>query len=499
MTKRRPRALPLALAVAALTALPAARLLADENIQPPRNLTPEYELTVSDPAELRRLFRENAWMKDFQGSNLYRGTMARLGPVLFALAREGTDSWKGRLLDFVVENLVDGRPTTLSYFHAPDLASPFGVTVSGLTPRATKALALLLDRQRTRADVPILVSVLNGTYESVSVTPVAFKGQKFAAVASGSCLSVGRDPAVAAALSYRCGGRATALPGSATLSVDTAAFFSSWSTVLEKLFGVGPSFRASFSFDSAKSRYVPAKAELALRKGHLLGTAPLDSSLLSAIPADALFFATALIPDPGALSPEGAEEYLRTIKAKPPARYVPVALVYLGMRAEGRDNGGSTAARTEALSVLLLPQPRSGDAAQAAVGRLFGSTRRYRVEASYACPGYAAISPSPTALARIEAACSRKAPSFLQLSPRLVQSFARRPLSAGVFVNVGSYLRHAMTLGWDLANAGTPAGAERAAKPPEVADGLALLDRLPMFAFAGAVQGDAILLTGVEP
>lgn len=488
-TRRRPHAFALpALAAAAAAALAAPALRADENVRP-RALKPEYEVTVSDPAQLQKLFQSNDWMKEFEGSNLYRGAMTRLGPVLFAVAREGKDSWKGRLLDFLVENLVDGRPTTLSYFHAPHLASPFGITVSGLTPRATKALALLLDRQRTGKDVDTFVALPDGKDEGVAVTPVAFKTQRFAAVASGSCLSVGRDPAVVAELSRRCASRPAAPPGSATLDVDTTAFFPAWSTVLEKLFGVGPSFRATFAFDPAKNRYAPAKASLALRKGHLLGTGPVDAPLLSAIPADALFFTTALVPDPGALSPEGAEEYFRTIKSKSPGRHIPVTLVYLGMRAE-------KPGAEEALSVLLVPQPKLDGPGRLEVERLFSSGRAYDVKVSHACPGYAAVSPSRVALSRVEEACSKKAPSFAQLSPRLVQGFTRRPLSAGAFLNVGGYLKHAMAWGWLLANSESKA---RGAPPPEVTDSLALLDRLPMFAFTGAVQGDAVLLEGVEP
>ena len=59
---------------------------------------PEYELTVSDGARIKTLFRENAWAKELTASNLYRGAMVRLGPVMYAVAQDKRDGWKGRLI-----------------------------------------------------------------------------------------------------------------------------------------------------------------------------------------------------------------------------------------------------------------------------------------------------------------------------------------------------------------------------------------------------------------
>ncbi|HVO50086.1 MAG TPA: hypothetical protein VMV60_03755, partial [Thermoanaerobaculia bacterium] len=92
-----------AVAFLALLALPLA---AAENAPkaptpPPEALVPEYTLTVTDGARLKAMLRENAWAKDFAASNLARGALVRLGPVLNAVGRDGKDGWKGRLVDFV--------------------------------------------------------------------------------------------------------------------------------------------------------------------------------------------------------------------------------------------------------------------------------------------------------------------------------------------------------------------------------------------------------------
>jgi hypothetical protein len=71
-----------AIAAFAAAALPGARARAAD--APPKVLAPEYEVTVSDGARLKKLLKENVWMKEFQASNLFRGSMVRLGPVLYA-------------------------------------------------------------------------------------------------------------------------------------------------------------------------------------------------------------------------------------------------------------------------------------------------------------------------------------------------------------------------------------------------------------------------------
>ena len=78
-------------------------------------------------------------MKEFQASNLFRGSMVRMGPVLYASGAK--DSWTGRLVDFLAERFCDGRPVRLSYFHSPGLISPLGVTLPALSPVEREAAA----------------------------------------------------------------------------------------------------------------------------------------------------------------------------------------------------------------------------------------------------------------------------------------------------------------------------------------------------------------------
>ena len=485
-----------AVAFLALLALPLA---AAENAPkaptpPPEALVPEYTLTVTDGARLKAMLRENAWAKDFAASNLARGALVRLGPVLNAVGRDGKDGWKGRLVDFVADRFLDGRPVTVSYFHTPGLVSPFGMTFPALTPREQSMVHLVLQGLRSGPDVAREVAEGEGGFVSVKVTPLALRLQKFAAVETDSCLAVSRDPRVAATLAHSCALEPRL--AAATLDVRTDEFFSAWSAVLEKLFGVGPGLRVTFDWDAKKARFTPAGAALHLDKDHALGTASLDPSLLAAIPADAPFLATAVLPDPGRLDAASAEEYFRTAREKRTAgAYVPVTLVSLGMRAgkSGREE------RTEAMSVLLIPRAGAGDKAVADLDALFNRHGTYEVHASRACPGVVALSPSAAALERVADACAGRTPSFQQAPPKIVRAFTARPVSTAAFLNLGGFLRASLLWGWQREAPPEAKTKEPPPPPKEVVDAMRLLDRLPMYAFSGRAAGDAVVMTGVEP
>ncbi len=483
-------------------ALPILILLASASAtaqDAPDALVPEYELTVANGARLRSLFRENAWAKEFTASNLYRGATVRLGPILNAVSRDGKDGWKGRLVDFIAERFLDERPVRISYFHVPGLVSPFGMTFPDLTPKERDAVGLVLKGLRSGPDVPREVADEEGGAVSVSVTPLALRLQKFAAVETGTCLAISRDPRVAATLSRSC----TLDPrlAAATLDLRTDEFFSAWSAVLEKLFGVGPHLRVTFDWDKKNARFTPSGAALQLARNHALGTAPLDPALLAAIPADAPFLATAVIPDPGRLDAASAEEYFRTAREKrAPGDYVPVTLVSLGMRAGRREDGDSVRSESgEAMSVLLVPRTGAGDKTVADLDALFNRRGTFEVHASRACPGVVALSPSKAALSRIADACSGRRPSLRQAPPKIVGAFTGGPVSTAAFLNVGGFLRSSLLWGWQRETPPQSKGKEPPPPPRELLDAMQLLDRLPMYAFSGRAAGDAVVMTGVEP
>lgn len=461
-------------APAFLCSLALAATAAAEKIPAP--LVPEYEIALSDAGSLKRLFRDNEWMAEASGSNLYRGAVVRLGPMLHAVGQKGRDSWDGRLGDYVTARLLDKRPARLAYVDAPGLVSPFGVTILDLTPAQRDAASLLVKGLRTGPDVPTPLAAEGGT-RTVAVTPIAVKLQKLAAVTTGPCLVVARDPLVAASLSLRCEPTAGARPA-ALFQVDPSQLFPAGTVVLEKLLGLEGRLQVAFDFDPKTARFVPRSAELPLGKGHLVREGALDEKVLGALPATTSFFVQLFVPDPGTLDVESMESYLRTVKEKPPAGSVPVTLAFLGMRAHRQG-------RNESLTAVLLPQP-PGEA-PSGVATLFGQKGRRPAQTSTACPGLLVLSASNVALEAVEEACTGKKPSLRQLPPELLRRLSKGPASGTVYLGLGHFLESALTSGWERLN-----HSPTKAAPPEVTEALGLLDRLPAYAFAGRAEGDTL-------
>jgi len=473
-------------AVAALIAA-ASAAQPQRAAEAPQALVPEYEISVRDAGQVRKLFRDNAWVQDFSKSNLYRGTMVRLGPVLFAVGRGDRDGWQGRLVDFLIDRLLAGRPARLSYFGAPGLVSPFGLTVSGLSTTEQQAAHLIVQAQRMGDDISTELGSQQGP-AAVKVTPINLRLQRFAVVEGATSLTISRDPRVAATLALRGPGETPA--ADATVEVDLKQFFSSWSVVLERLFGIGDRLAATFTYDAHRARFAPARAELALSGDHLLGSGQIEPPMLAAIPADTLFFATAFVPDPGSLDPDAAERYFVAARSDAERHFMPVTLLFLGMHVKEEH-------RSEAMSVLLLPLSGRTDTAVAGLDALFNQRRRYEVHFQTECPGFVAVSPSQAALDEIAAACTGRRPSFRQASPKLVTALTDHPASAAVFLNVGAFLRSSLAFGWQLQSA--TADKAPPPSPPEIVDAMAVLDRLPSFAFSGLASGNSLVMQGAEP
>jgi hypothetical protein len=457
-------------------------------------LTPEYEVQFSDVSHLKKALGENAWAKEMAQSNLYRGGLVKLGPVLFAVGSPDEDSWKGRLLDFLYEKVLEGKRMSLSYFHQAGLVSPFGVSVFNLSAAESAVLSLLVQKHKLAEPVLTDIEIAGeaGTEDTTvkgKVQPVMIRLQKFAISFGAGCFGVSRDPKVAAWLGYRCA-KVPQKKNDAVVTVNLKEFFPAWHPVLNRLAGIGGQAELAFDYDKRQASFLPARAEVALQTGHIVGQGKIDTDLLSAIPADTLFQVTAFVPDPGPLSAAGMETYFKTAKDGKRAA-VPVSLLYFGMHP-----GLNT--RPEAMSAVILPQADINDALFAQVNRLFNETTSFEVKYAKVCGRYLALSPSKDALDKISAACEKKLPSYAQMPQFLVKALTQDTISAGTVLNLGGFLRSTLAFGWEKENPPAATGA-KADVPREIAQAMDLLGRLPLYAFAGKAEKDKLALNGVKP
>lgn len=456
------------------------------------SLVPEYEIQFSDVSQLKRALNENAWAKELAQSNLYRGTLVKLGPVLFAVGTEDADSWKGRLLDFMYEKILSGKRIGVSYFHKTGLVSPLGVTLFNLSTADKAIVSLLLEKNKLADPVMTEIELADKTKAKVKVQPIGIRLQKFAVALGANCLGISRDPKVAAQLGHECA-KAVQKKNDAVVSVDLKEFFPAWYPVLGRLAGVGRYAQLAFDYDKGQACFVPAKAEVELQASHAVGLGKMGLDLLAALPADTLLQVTAFLPDPGRLSPATVETYFQEGKAHPGKRPIPVSLLYFGM-AMGL-NG-----RPEAMSAVVLPQEQINDALFADLNKLFSETTQFEVKYRKVCGRFLALGPSKQALDKVEATCEKKQPSFAQMPQFLVKALTQDELSSATVLNLGGFLRSTLAFGWEKENPPPSSGPpNKGSLPREIAQAMDLMGRLPLYAFAGKVEKDKLALNGVKP
>ncbi len=455
------------------------------------DLVPEYEIQFSDVSLLKKAMNDNAWAKEFAQSNLYRGTMVKLGPVLFAVGNQEEDSWKGRLLDFLFDKILEGKRIGVSYFHQTKLVSPLGITVYNLSAADKALVGLFVEKNKLG---PAVDAAEDDEEEApknkkkVKVQPIGLRLQKFALVQGENCLAISRDPKLAANLGQKCD-KAPQKKGDAVVSIDLKEFFPSWYPVLDKVAGFGGKAELAFDYDKGQSCFVPAKAEVGLKPKHLMGQGKLSPELLGAIPADTLLQITSFLPVPTRLGEASMDTFFEKKGAtgKPP---IPITVLYFGMKTSA--NG-----KPEAMSALLLPQDNIDDALLADVNKLFNQKSAFEVGYRKACGGYLALSPSATALDKIEATCAKKQASYAQMPQFLVKALTQDGISSSAVLNLGGFLKSALSYGWERENA--PDSAGKANVPKEVAQAMDLLGRLPLYAFAGKAEKDKLAMNGVKP
>ena len=395
-------------------------------------LVPEYELTVSNGARLKKLFRENAWMKEFPASNLYRGSMVRLGPVLYAAGARGRTRGRAASSTSWPNDSSTSAPCSLSYFHAPGLVSPFGVTLPGAdAPRTRAPCSLVVKGLRSGDRTSRRRSARRGRRgRDVAVTPLALRLQRFAAVETPDVPRVSRDPRVAA--SSRAAATRTRASRRPSLDVETRrVLLGMVRRSREASSASSDRLRVTFDWDRKKRALHARRRRAAAREGPLLGTGPSIRRSSARFRRTRSFSRRSSCPIPGALTRRVRRDVLPDRAGKERrARRARVA-PYLGMTTGEQDRTAPGA----------LGPPRA--AAEGGRPRVAGPRRPLQPDGSYKVPRLArvsrivALSPSKAALERIAEACAGRTAVLPAGAAEDRRGVHGQPVSTAAFLNVG--------------------------------------------------------------
>lgn len=449
--------------------------------QDPAAMVPQFTFRAKDGKLLTQIMQKNKWYLEFRQTSFYQGAVGRIAPVLFTPPDDhgsAAKAWKGRLLDYLQQKILENRPVAIHYFRRSRLASPFAVSVSGLS-KAEIAVANQLISS-LKSGEPVVMKFRDAG--SVSVTPLLVKQQKFGAILKDGCLSVGRSPEAVAAASYWCR-QARPLQGDGEIGVSLDESFPALRGVREKFLGVMPELRVPMKWNSAEARFSvqPARLELA---DHALKTGKIPIELINALPSDALFFSSALVPMPASgFDPGGMQSYFKTPKAKlQKAPILPVALVYFPVNHEGKGPRPETA--------LLLHVPKATDAAIAQLATSFTPTKKRETFVRKTCDGVIALSASKEALDALEQVCKKQRASFAQMADKWTTPLKTPALSGVAYLSPGRLFSTQIDRGWQKTKTQEPAEEIKTARH--------LVEKLPTYMFTGAAEPKSLVLKAVE-
>lgn len=440
---------------------------------------PLYSLAVKDAAMLKDLLQKNAWMQEFQRTTVFRGLMHRAGPVVTALARP-EDAWKGRLLDFVYEKALNGRPVEIDYYSKRDL-NPLVFRARGLGTSELKTLDLLFKAFNNGENKPFLVQTRTAPMQ-INVTPLRLHTEKLAVYLGGDCLVAGRDPQLVAKSSTLCEA-APKYAHDGQLTVNLPDLLPSLRGVINRFYAAGSTVQLDLIWQAAGSRFVIPSAQLSVENSDALVSGALPGTWAKALPATSPLVLTQFVPEPKSWTLQGFSEVLAVpVKDWSKRKAIPVTLVFLGMHREPKSQVWKP------LSALLVPAPSRGNEALVGLSGVFSDLKHYEVAFRRVCQNMIVFSPEPESIRLIENACKGQAASFAQMPPEFLKPLQTGQHSSVMFANTGRFFN-------SLLEIGTRRGKWNEA---QVKQARTLLTGLPSYMFQGSKEQKALVFKGVS-
>ncbi|MFN7729820.1 MAG: hypothetical protein ACK5P7_11745 [Bdellovibrio sp.] len=464
---------------AALTLTTPSAQSADEPAKKPFRQEPLYTLAVKDAAYLKEMLQKNVWLAEFEKTTMFRGLIHKIGPVAHSLARP-EDAWQGRLLDFVYDSVLKGRPLEIDYY-SKRMLSPVVFRARDLSKTEKTVLESLIKVFRNGENKDFYVTGSKGANQ-VSITPLRFYTEKLAMQWGTDCITLGRDPELVAKSSTDCA-LVPVLKKEGLLLVDMRDLMPSFRGVIDKFYAAGSRLQIDLTWQKGESRFVAQEARVPVQNWGAFVTGTLPATWLKAIPATSHLLVTQFVPEPKAWTIEGISEVL----AQPTEQWkggatVPITLVYLGMEQN------SETKNWKPLSALIVPVKSKNNEALSGLSSLFSETKHYEVGFRRVCQNLIVFSPDPEAIRKIEDSCKAKGASFAQLPPEFLKNISGKAQSTVLYANTSRFFGSLLEIGTKT----------RSWNETQVKQARNLLSGLPTYLFSGSESQKEIVFKGVS-
>jgi len=431
---------------------------------------PQFSISFKDTSKAYQFINENSWFKNLYNSNLFQGLMLRTNISLKALGTEEQNSWKGTLLNYVYENVLKNRMMQFSYFHVKKLSSPFGVFVNDIGETESAILKKLI-AEFDNGNVQEL-------FQSEKVSSISIKGQLYAVILDQNCLSIARDPNIAAWMIQKCRVSKT-LEKDMKIQISFNVLAPSIYPFMEKFTGMGNELNFDFEYDEKSKRFVPDTGKITLSEKHIFKSMSLSDQDLMMIPKDSLFFVNIWLPRPAKLSSKEVSNYLK--KDKDDLRkleYFPVSLIHLGMKHDFSSWVPMTA--------VVFKYPNMNEKEMVSFDTLIGFNQYASAHYRKICNDYYAISDSEDTILQLEKACRKEIVSVAFLSDSKKKALINSKNALNFYVNIADFAKNILRFAWNNSES----------FPPEMEETEKILGEIPSYTAKGTVDGELLELKG---
>ncbi len=473
--------------------------LAQEEVEvrksPPLEAT--WQLTIKDSRNFQQMVQKNVWFQEFRQTPFYYGAIQKISPVLFSLADEygpSAQSWKGRLLDYAYEKIIDGQPVLVSYYNRASLVSPIVISLFDIPDSKIKAATALIKVFRSAEDKEI--ELKNGM--KAFVTPLLIRNQKFAVSLMDKCLIISRDPQLVALQSLNCKNlKKPSLDG--IFEIKLSQQFPALNGVREKFLATGDVVTVNLKWNSSDYKYQPLEAGLPLKENNPFQKKKMNMAVVKSLPADSFFYLMATLPSFGSLNGEGVKSYfsedLKTrLKRKPTTVtlfYSPFLDEQMPKDEEEESNKNKPAKSVWKLgTALLLHYPGVNQKVMEGFSELMKTDTGGEVFMRPVCGEMIVLSNQKGLIKWVDQVCSQKRASFAELDKKMGQELTQKEISGAFYFAPGKMISKYIQQGWS----NSKNAKEQEEIPNEIRTSQAFIEKLPEYLFAGLAEKKQLTL-----
>jgi hypothetical protein len=441
-------------------------------------LTPALTLKINDSSKIYKLVSRNSWFIKFKKTNLFRGLSDDIGPLYFLMGQNFHNAWQGRLIDFLLEEILDSDPVLLHYFSFDKLVSPFGFTASFQNHEKMKLAAKIMEKS---ASEPIVqkMHLSENKLEPYQVQPLKIHSHRLSILNQEKCTSLSKDPRITVSLSIVCNSQLnTEDEFDATLLVNIREIFPQISAFIEKFLKLNNQIDIHFKYYPLDFNYKPVNIEWR-QSGDI--DVPSDSSMadiITILPSNTMFFSTLNVPLPENLSTQSITQFLDYSNAN--SKTYPYKPVTLASWKKPEWQRGTTH-----MTALIISDPQN-KIQISDIPQLFSIKTPAEIKFDRICDKYVVITPYIEALTDLWDNCTQKRPTLSHKLPRFLSAAASSSdLKGLLYFNLATFLEDSFSIGVSQLQ-------EKQDGAPEIEEAIQILRESPFYAYVGKIENKTL-------